>query len=538
MFFLYKNYFAIDISDETLIAVKLKSEGNTFSLENWNRAELPDGFVAGGRILNAEALAKEVEKLLNSAKPSAIKTKAAICHLPDEQVYFHILKLPKNLKQLQIKRIIDNEIDEFFPFSKEDLYWQNRLLGISDEEQEILVTAAPKEAVDNYLKLFKFLNVKLLALGISSESIARSLIKEYNNNEIFLLVDIGRKRSLLALFDKNGIRTSLNVNLGGWTLTDILVEKLKVSPQQAENLKSGSGFDETKEEGRIFLVLQAVLQGLINEIKKTIDFYKSQTGQEIKKIVISGEGLKLAKLDEYLFKNLSLEVKKGEPWFALPKEADSAFYAKAVGLAFLGKKESLARSINFLGRRGEEKIKILEKSQSLLAKWRIKIPKRFFIYSAIIVFLVFIFFWLIFFNQPQKIDLGKEQLPSLPANQLLANVNKLTPNEGADNSSATTAEEVLNGDNSASAGQPTATSSAEVEITPLTQETTKVKINKTPTGWLNVRQGPAITYSIIKKIYPEEIYSLISTTTNWIQIDLGENFDGWIKSDYGEIIKE
>ncbi|MFH0819707.1 MAG: type IV pilus assembly protein PilM [bacterium] len=538
MFFLHKNYFAIDISDEALIAVKLKSEGNTFSLENWNRAELPDGLVTAGRILNAEALAKEVEKLLNSAKPSAIKVKAAICHLPDEQVYFHILKLPKTLNQLQIKRIIDNEIDEFFPFSKEELYWQNRLLGVSGEEQEILVTAAPKEAVDNYLKLFKFLNVKLLALGISSESIARSLIKEYNNNEIFLLVDIGRKRSLLALFDKTGIRTSLNINLGGRTLTDTLVEKLKVSPQQAENLKSGSGFDETKEEGRIFLVLQAVLQGLINEIKKTIDFYKSQTGQEIKKIVISGEGLKLAKLDEYLFKNLSLEVKKGEPWFALPKEADSAFYAKAVGLALLGQKENLARSINFLGRSGEEKTKILEKSQSFLTKWQIKIPKRFFIYSTIIIFLVFIFFWLIFFNQLPKIDLGKEQLLSLPANQLLANVNKLTLNEGADNSSADITEEVLNGNNSASAGQPTATSSAEVEITPLTQETTKVKINKTPTGWLNVRQGPAITYSIIKKIYPGEIYYLVSTTTDWIQIDLGEELRGWIKSDYGEIIKE
>jgi len=538
MFFLHKNYFAIDISDEALIAVKLKFAGNAFSLENWNRAELPDGFVADGRILNFEALAKEVEKLLNSAKPSAIKVKVAICHLPDEQVYFHILKLPKNLNQLQIKRIIDNEIDEFFPFSKEELYWQNRLLEVSGEEQEILVTAAPKEAVDNYLKLFKFLNVKLLALGISSESIARSLIKEYNNNETFLLVDIGRKRSLLALFDKNGIRTSLNINFGGRTLTDILVEKLKVSPQQAENLKSSSGFDETKEEGRIFLVLQAVLPGLINEIKKTIDFYKSQTGQEIKKIVISGEGLKLVKLDEYLVRNLSLEVKKGEPWFALPKEADSAFYAKAVGLALLGQKESLVRSINFLGRSGEEKTKILEKSQSFLAKWQIKIPKRFFIYSAIIVLLVFIFFWLIFFNQPQKIDLGKEKLPSLPANQLLANVNKLTSNEEADNSRATTTEEILNGDNSASAGQPTATSGAEIKIIPLTQETTKVKINKTPTGWLNVRQGPAITYSIIKKIYPGEIYSLISTTTDWIQIDLGGNFDGWIKSDYGEIIKE
>jgi type IV pilus assembly protein PilM len=556
---LHKDCLALDISDEAVTAVKLKTGENL--VEAWGRSEIPKGLVLGGKILNPELLAKEIEKLLDSTNPFPLKSRAAFCHLPDEQVYFQTVKLPNSLNPIQTKRIIDNEIDNFFPFTKEELYWQNRLLTTSNNEQEILVVAAPKEVINGYLKLFGILKIRLLALGIASESLAHSLIKEYNKEETILLVDIGRQESLLALFDKTGIRTSLNINLGGQTLTAILVEKLKVNPQQAENLKSSSGFDETKEEGRVFLALQAVFQGLIKEIKKTINFYKSQTAREIKKIIISGQAVKLIKLDEYLVKNLSLVVEKRFCWLNLPPEVDSSQYERAIGLALLCRQEYFKESINFLGRQLEEKIKgikpfdisarsemnppaggfislarliikTLKKPVAVFKNWPSKLPKGILVYLTILIFLLIIFFWLIIFHQPEKINLAERQFPSifLPVNQSIINTT-----ENLTVTSTTKTIDIPNQEVS----QINATSSAEEILTPQPQpEILKVKISKTPTGWLNVRQGPTITYSIIKKIYPGEIYFLVSTTTDWIQINLGEELHGWIKSDYGEIIKE
>lgn len=527
---IHKDYFAIDISDSSIEMVKLKAGGKEF-IEAWGRIEIGQGLVSNGRILKPESLACQIKELLKRTKPAPIEDKSAVCHLPDSQVYLHILKLPRTLNQTQIKRVIDNEIDSFFPFAKEELYWQNRLLSASASEQEILVAAVPSEIVDGYLRLFKLLGIRLLALGVASESIARSLIKEYNNNEAILLVDIGKFTSLLALFDRMGVRNSVNINIAGEAFTKALAEKLKITSEQAEQLKINSGFDETKEEGRVFLILQSVSQILVNEIKKTIDYYRIQTGSEVKKIIITGGSTKLAKIDEYLAKNLNLPVEKGVPWFELPKEIDPSIYSAVIGLASIRQPEFLKQSINFLGVRPREKTKILEKSVDFLKNPKVKLSKKALIYAGILIAFIVILGLLIF---------KKKVSPTASKNFLLINQsvessntdNKIISSTSQDNNS------IINSDTA------TTTPTSSTDILPSgTEEKSEVasllvEIVNTPTGWLNVRSGPGTNYLIIKKIYPDENYALLSTSTDWLQIRLSEDLSGWISSVYGRIIEE
>lgn len=59
-----------------------------------------------------------------------------------------------------------------------------------------------------------------------------------------------------------------------------------------------------------------------------------------------------------------------------------------------------------------------------------------------------------------------------------------------------------------------------------------VTITETPTGWLNVREGPAVSYNMIKKINPGESYTFLEEKTGWYKIKLGEEKEGWIASQY------
>ncbi len=60
----------------------------------------------------------------------------------------------------------------------------------------------------------------------------------------------------------------------------------------------------------------------------------------------------------------------------------------------------------------------------------------------------------------------------------------------------------------------------------------KLKINSTPTGWLNFRSGPGLSYSIITKVNPGEIYSYSESQSGWYKITLTDGRSGWVIDDY------
>ena len=77
----------------------------------------------------------------------------------------------------------------------------------------------------------------------------------------------------------------------------------------------------------------------------------------------------------------------------------------------------------------------------------------------------------------------------------------------------------------------------EEEVSEDTESEEQVLIKNTPTGWLNVRSGPDVTYIIITKINPGEKYIIIEEKEEWVKIKLSEDEEGWVYSVYVEKIK-
>jgi len=59
-----------------------------------------------------------------------------------------------------------------------------------------------------------------------------------------------------------------------------------------------------------------------------------------------------------------------------------------------------------------------------------------------------------------------------------------------------------------------------------------ITIKDTPTGWLNVREGPGITYAQVKRINPGETYNFLEEKFDWYKIRLNDTTAGWIASQY------
>ncbi len=61
----------------------------------------------------------------------------------------------------------------------------------------------------------------------------------------------------------------------------------------------------------------------------------------------------------------------------------------------------------------------------------------------------------------------------------------------------------------------------------------QVQILATPTGVLNVREGPGISYDVVTKVKPGEKYELLEEKGNWYKIKLPSK-SGWVSSEYAK----
>ncbi len=81
-------------------------------------------------------------------------------------------------------------------------------------------------------------------------------------------------------------------------------------------------------------------------------------------------------------------------------------------------------------------------------------------------------------------------------------------------------------------GNPLSTSSTSSAPGVVTPQAPKLTVNKTPTGYLNVRSQPSTSASIITKIHPGDVYPYANTQNGWYDIILPSGIQGWVSGQY------
>ncbi|KPJ57111.1 hypothetical protein AMJ49_02310 [Parcubacteria bacterium DG_74_2] len=342
MFDLFQKPFGLDISDYSIEIVSLSGSIENPKLSCLGRLELPPGILENGQILNKKDLEKFLKNLISNPEFGKIKIKKFIFSLPESKSFIYISEIPENFKKEDTPEFIKLKASENFPFPLTEIYFDFQI-----REKEIFLVAVPKRIVDDYLEVFKNCSLQPLALEIESESLARSLIE--GEKETVLIADIGTRMTNFSLFDKKKLRLSISYPIAGNKFTKTVSEKLKISFAEAENLKREVGLNPEKKEGKIFLILQEEIQGLIKEIKGMEEYFQKKTSRKIGKIILAGGSASLPYLREYLAENLEKEVLIGDPWVKINidilrkkeyfKEAlkiNPLLYSITIGLALRG----------------------------------------------------------------------------------------------------------------------------------------------------------------------------------------------------------
>lgn len=396
----------LDISDFSIEILELEKKFGQLYLGTYGRVKLEKGIVEDGKIINPEELQKAIKGLFRNTLPRRLKTNRVIFSLPESKFFFHIFRLPVNLTGQELFRAVENEALKITPLDTSQLHFDLRIVSKTADIQEVLYVGTQREMVNEYLEVLRGVGLRPLVLDIESASLARAFQTEMIKEGGVLIVDMGARTTVLTVFDEGSIRLSAVVSIAGNHCTKAISEGLNISWGKAEELKRSYGLDPREMEGEMTYILQGIIEEILNEIKKSIDFYQEKSDRQIRKILLCGGSSFMPELTSYLAYKLDIETLVPDPWQGInveklfkkrelrsiiTTELHPVFFANVIGLAKRGLKgDPEIAGINLIP--AEERL-----SQPTFISRKLKQSKIFNSFVVFFATLAFIFLgWVVY----------------------------------------------------------------------------------------------------------------------------------------------
>ena len=376
---LHSEAFGIDISDLSLKIIKLKKKRQGFGLSCFGTTKIKPGIVEQGEIKDKQALISLLKQALSQVQGEKIKTKYVVCSLPEEKAFSEIIQLPK-MNSEEAKKAAFFKAENYIPLSIEKVYLDSQVihpLVNSLDHLDVLITAFPKNIINDYVFVLKKANLIPKVLEIECSAIARATIKDNVSPKPLLLIDFGAVKTRFIIFSGTVTRFTSATAISSELFTKSIAKNLNIKLEEAEKLKRRYGLSafekiklfakkensikfqrEISSEKKIFDALIPPFIDLTEQIQAYLDYYITHISHEhlpaqpkgIKEILISGGGANLKGLVEFLREKLNISVKLANPWInilppplkGLPELPfkESLKYTTALGLALRGVREN------------------------------------------------------------------------------------------------------------------------------------------------------------------------------------------------------
>ncbi len=346
--------FGLDFSDRSIKVMQLYRYEKKIKILSSNRREIPAGLLVDGEIKDADGLVEEIHKTLRTAKPYPIANKETILSLPESKCFIKVIKMPKS-KPEDIEEAIRFKAEEYFPLKAEEMYLDWRLLDTTEcpinskgDCSDILVAVASKDIVESYLEVMDKCGLVPVVFEAESVATTRALLRDeaYKTGSV-LVVDLGNDRTSFIFYKYPTLKFTQSIPVSGEKFTLAVAKGFRISFQKAEKMKYETGLSRDSKEGeKAYELLLPLMEDLILNIRKSIDYYNDYFGtssEEDFKIVICGGGANLRSIDTFLSKVLDRPVELANPWREInasqlmgqgsAARCRALFYTTALGLS-------------------------------------------------------------------------------------------------------------------------------------------------------------------------------------------------------------
>ena len=328
-----QSFLGVDIGAGGVKVVELANEKGRAVLLTYGYSERKAGEPVVSPFDDVKGTA---DTLANVCRQAGTKSVRAMAALPLSSIFSTIIAVPRKKDEKELKPLIDAQVAKLTPLPIAEMITYSTFIdelkgpakpakGAPAPAQgpeakpsdyvRVLVTGAAKTLVQKYIDIFRMAKLELQAIDTESFALVRALVGK--DKSAILILDMGSSRSSISIVEKGIPFLTRSINVGGNLVTKKIMEQMKVSEAEAEQMK--------KDLPNLPPMLESALAPILHEIQYALQLYARMELTELKrveKVILTGGSAHLPNLPEYLAAALNLNVYRGDPWARVSTPTD------------------------------------------------------------------------------------------------------------------------------------------------------------------------------------------------------------------------
>ncbi len=297
-----KGVWGIDVSKASVKAVKL--EGGTLT----QVAVIPYASAGTGE---AGDLDEQIKGALQQLKSKyKIGSDPVVFSLPSHSTFNRLIKLPP-VDDSKIEETVRYEAQSQIPFQIDEVIWDHQLVDRPynpGEEKEVILFAIKRDIVEQFLGNIVELQFNVEAIQFAPVAIFNFLLHDQEIPGPTVALDMGGDNTDLIVIDGNKFWVR-NLPITGNDITKALQKGFNIPFEEAEKLKLKAGTSQQAQ--KIFNAIQPVLRDLVNEINRSMGYYKSiSKTSKFDQVLLLGNSTKVLNFQKFVGQSLQLPVER------------------------------------------------------------------------------------------------------------------------------------------------------------------------------------------------------------------------------------
>jgi len=310
--------FGLDISSSSVKVLEIADAGKDgYRVERYAIEPLARDAVVDGNINNLEAAADAVKR---AHKRLGTRIKHVAMAVPTGAVITKKIVVSAALREEDLEVQVEGEANQYIPFALEEVNLDFQVIGISPtnpEEQEVMIAATRKERVEDRIAVADLAGLKPLVMDVESfaQQTALSLVVRglpgAGKDQNVAIVDVGANVMQVTVLRNDQSVYTREQAFGGNQLTQEIVTRYGMSPEEAENAKRSGGLPDDFEAE----VLKPFMANLSGEVQRALQFFFTSTQyHNVDHILLAGGSAVIPGLDEAVHAQTQVATSVANPF--------------------------------------------------------------------------------------------------------------------------------------------------------------------------------------------------------------------------------
>ncbi len=349
-----KSVIGIDLGSSEIKALELNVTQKGIKIASLVRSSMQKGILEMPFEERREIYVDSLKEILSYGKFS---TKKAALSISGNSVIVRLVNFPV-MEPEELQQTIQYEAEPHIPFDIDDVIIDTHIIGDikegGEKKMQTVLVASKKETVGEKMEIVKACGLKPVVIDVDIFAVGNmyEMLNPASAEELIIFVNIGESKTNISIVESGTAKVVRDLYTAGGDFTEAIRDSYQVSTKKAEIVKRKYGLsgwkrkeeeniDDGDHELLVYKVLNPVVQELISEVQRSIDFFRGQqSGKSVNvdKVVLSGGSAKLKFFSEMMSKELNIPVDVFSPLSGAlnaPPDMDAGSPALAVagGLA-------------------------------------------------------------------------------------------------------------------------------------------------------------------------------------------------------------